>query len=101
VAKLYLAVLLDKVQGKVRKQGSLFSYLEYKQVTISNTWVRYRHTCSLFFDAVPISVEALIIVVDQSQSLGGKMLCPASTYQGKLTGLKVAVCCKRPELLSQ
>jgi hypothetical protein len=39
--------------------------LECKQATISNTWVRYRHICSLFFDVVAISVEAVIIAVDQ------------------------------------
>jgi hypothetical protein len=39
-------------------------YLEYKQVAVSNTWVRYRHTCSLFFEAVAISVEA-VMAVDQ------------------------------------
>jgi hypothetical protein len=39
--------------------------LEYKQVAVNNAWVRYRHICSLFFDAVAIFVETLITAVDQ------------------------------------
>jgi hypothetical protein len=42
--------------------------MEYKRVTVSNTWVRYRHTCSLFFDLVAIFIEA------QTQSLSGKTM---------------------------
>jgi hypothetical protein len=34
-------------------------YLEYKAVTVSNTWVRYRHICSIFLYAVAVSVETL------------------------------------------
>jgi histone-lysine N-methyltransferase SETMAR len=36
-----------------------------------------------------------------SQNLGGKMMDPVGCYQGTLTGLKEAVCHKRPGLLSQ
>jgi hypothetical protein len=41
-------------------------YLECEQITVSDTWVRYKHMHSLFFDIVAISVEALIIAVDQT-----------------------------------
>jgi hypothetical protein len=39
-------------------------YLKCKQVTACKTWVRHRHICGLFFDAVAIS-EAVNIAVDQ------------------------------------
>jgi hypothetical protein len=52
--------------------------LEYKQVAVSNTWDKYRCICSLFFDEVTISVEALNHSGrSMSQSLGGKMIHPA------------------------
>jgi hypothetical protein len=53
-------------QGEVRKQGSLFSYLLYKQVTVSNACVKYRHIRSPVFDVVAISVEAFITAVGQT-----------------------------------
>jgi hypothetical protein len=42
-----------------------FFYLEYKEVTVCNTWVRHGNICSLFLDVLAISVEAPIIAADQ------------------------------------
>jgi hypothetical protein len=53
------------MKGSQKVRFSIF-YLEYKQATVSNIWVSYRHICSLFFDVVAIFVEALIIVVVQT-----------------------------------
>jgi hypothetical protein len=66
---LGLAYIRNHKRWEVRKLGSLFCYLEHHEVTVSNTWVTYRHIFSLFFDVI-ISVQAPISV----RSLGGKIM---------------------------
>jgi histone-lysine N-methyltransferase SETMAR len=55
---------------------------------------------SCFFTQLPYLLSTYHSSKAKSQSLGGKMMHPASHYQGTRTRLKEAVCHKRPELLS-
>jgi len=53
--------------------------LDYKQVTVNNTWVRNRNTCSLFLDdSHHICWDTYHSGRSKSQSLGGKMKQPAN-----------------------
>jgi hypothetical protein len=60
-----LKIPSNVTRGFLEKRFPIF-YLECKQVTVSNTWVTYGHTRSLSFDAVAISVEAVITAVDKA-----------------------------------
>jgi hypothetical protein len=60
MATVYLR--FSVIQGQ---EVPYFFILNINKLQLSNTWVRYGHICSLFFDIVGISVQALIIVVDQ------------------------------------
>jgi hypothetical protein len=59
-----LSLIADNTKGSQKVRFPIF-YLVYKPLTVSNTWVRYRHIRSLFWDVVAVSVEALNIAVDQ------------------------------------
>jgi hypothetical protein len=65
--KVIVIQVLNKLillRGSQKVRFSIF-YLEYKQVTVSDTWLRYRHIFILFFDVIAIHFEALVITVDQ------------------------------------
>jgi hypothetical protein len=62
----HVFVRLFSINYKEKSKSKVpYFYLEYKQVTLSIAWVRYRHICSLFFDVVAMSFEALITAIDQ------------------------------------
>jgi hypothetical protein len=50
-----------KYEGNSESKVPYF-YLEHKQVTTSNIWVRHRHICSLFFDVVssPVALSTAV-----------------------------------------
>jgi hypothetical protein len=55
--------------------------LEYKQVTVSNTWVRCRQECRLIFHAVAKSVQPLITAIDQTDKTLAVTWCVLQTYR--------------------
>jgi hypothetical protein len=59
---------MRNIRGEVTKQGSLFIIWNINKLP----WVRYRHIYSLFFEAVAISVEALIAVDQKVKALAVK-----------------------------
>ena len=67
-----------------KRKGKLVSkvprvYLEYKKVTVTNTWVRYRQIYSLLFNTVTISTERIIIQL-KSHSHCGEMMSRKCSY---------------------